>query len=44
MFQKPNNQNISSLKGYYAESTFVNDSTLKQELFAVGSEITVSSK
>ena len=44
MFQKPVEENVSSLKGYYAESTFTNSSTTKQELFAVGSEITVSSK
>ena len=44
MFQKSVEQNVSSLKGYYAESTFTNSSTIKQELFAVGSEITVSSK
>lgn len=39
-----NYTNISSLKGYYAEAEFSNNSTKKQELFAVGSEITVSSK
>ena len=44
MFRKPVEENVSSLKGYYAESTFTNSSTIKQELFAVGSEITVSSK
>ena len=44
MFQKPVEENVSSLKGYYAEATFTNNSTIKQELFAVGSEITVSSK
>ena len=36
--------NISSLKGYHAEVEFTNSSTSKQELFAVGSEITISSK
>ena len=38
--------NVSSLKGYYAEATFTTapNVTTKQELFAVGSEITVSSK
>ena len=44
MFRKPVEQNISSLKGYFAEATFTNSSTEKQELFAVGSEITISSK
>ena len=44
MFRKPVEQNVSSLKGYYAESTFTNNSTSKQELFAVGSEVTMSSK
>ena len=44
MFRKPVEENVSSLKGYYAESTFTNSSTAKQELFAVGSEITISSK
>ena len=44
MFQKSVEENISSLKGYYAESTFTNNSISKQELFAVGSEITMSSK
>lgn len=44
MFQKPNDQNVSGLKGYYAEVELTNDSTAKQELFAVGSEITISSK
>ena len=44
MFRKPVDENVSSLKGYYAESTFTNDSTEKQELFSVGSEITISSK
>lgn len=36
--------NVSSLKGYYAEVKMSNISTSKKELFAVGSEITVSSK
>ena len=44
MFQKPVEQNVSSLKGYHAEVKFVNTSGEKQELFAVGSEITISSK
>ena len=44
MFRKPVEENVSSLKGYYAEATFTNSSTAKQELFAVGSEVTMSSK
>ena len=36
--------NVSSLKGYYAEVSMTTDSTSKKELFAVGSEVTVSSK
>ena len=43
-FQKPVEENVSSLKGYYAEATFTNSFLTKQELFAIGSEITVSSK
>ena len=44
MFRKPVEENVSSLKGYYAEATFTNSSPTKQELFAVGSEVTMSSK
>ncbi len=47
MFLKPEYNgytNVSSLKGYYAEVKMSNISTSKQELFAVGSEVTVSSK
>ena len=47
MFRKPEHNgysNVSSLKGYYAETALTNDSTSKQELFSVGSEITISSK
>ena len=44
MFRKPVAENISSLKGYFAEVEFSNGETSKQELFAVGSEVTISSK
>ena len=47
MFRKPEHNeytNVSSLKGYHAEATFTNNSIEKQELFAVGSEVTISSK
>ena len=46
-FRKPthnNYTNTSSLKGYHAKVEFTNPSTSKQELFAVGSEVTMSSK
>ena len=36
--------NTSSLKGYHAEVEFTNNSASKQELFVVGSEVTISSK
>jgi hypothetical protein len=36
--------NVSSLKGYYAEVSMTTSSPSKQELFAVGSEVTISSK
>ena len=35
---------IGSLKGYYAEVQFRNDSTNKAELFSIGSEVFESSK
>ena len=47
IFRKPAHNdytNTSSLKGYHAEVEFTNSSTSKQELFAVGSEVTISSK
>lgn len=44
MFSKPNSFNTSGLKGYYAEVRLDNNSTEKVELFAVGSEISESSK
>ena len=44
MFSKNNKVNSSSLKGYYAELEFVNNSNKKIELFAVSSEISESSK
>ena len=36
--------NSSGLKGYYAEVELTNNSSVKQELFAIGSEVTMSSK
>ena len=44
MFAKDNCVNLSSLKGYYAEVKFVNDSKQKAELFSVAAEIQQSSK
>ena len=44
MFSKNTVINNSSLLGYYAEVKLLNESTKKAELFALGSEITQSSK
>ena len=44
MFSKSNNVNSASLKGYYAQVEFKNNSNKKAELFAVGSEFNESSK
>ena len=44
LFSKPIQVNESSLKGYYADVTFVNRSTKKAELFAVSADIALSSK
>lgn len=44
LFSKPIQVNESSIKGYYADVTFTNSSTKRVELFAVSSEITLSSK
>jgi len=44
LFSKPIQANESSLKGYYADVTFTNNSNKKAELFAVSSEIGLSSK
>jgi len=44
MFAKNHAINTSSLLGYYAETTFKNNSIDKAELFSVNSEITESSK
>jgi hypothetical protein len=43
-FAKDKQVNISGLLGYYASVNFVNNSTKKAELFAIGSEISESSK
>ena len=44
MFSKDKSVNNTSLLGYYAKVKLVNNSTEKAELFALGSEITASSK
>jgi hypothetical protein len=44
MFSKNKNANLTSLKGYYANARFENNSKEKAELFAVSSEIVESSK
>jgi len=43
-FAKDKKVNTSSPLGYYANVKFVNNSTSKVELFAVGSEVSESSK
>tara|TARA_R110000787_G_scaffold166778_4_gene279778 strand:+ start:10916 stop:11179 length:264 start_codon:yes stop_codon:yes gene_type:complete len=43
-FSKNISVNESSLKGYHADVTLENDSSVKAELFAVSSEVTISSK
>ena len=44
MFSKNNQANLNSLLGYYAETTFINDSPKKAELFAASTEFSESSK
>ena len=43
-FSKNVSTNESSLKGYYADVTLENNSSTKSDLFAVSSEVTISSK
>jgi hypothetical protein len=43
-FEKSPIVSIGSLKGYYANTQFRNDSTSKAELFSVGTEVFESSK
>ena len=44
LFSKDNRVNMASLLGYYAEVEMSNNSTIKAELFSVGSEAFESSK
>ena len=43
-FSKDNAVNLASLKGYYAEVKFVNNSTDQAELFNIGIGVDISSK
>ena len=43
-FSKDNAVNLASLKGYYAEVKFVNDSNERAELFSIGLQVEESSK
>ena len=43
-YEQPALVNVGSIKGYYAEIQFRNDSTTKAELFSIGSEVFESSK
>ena len=43
-FSKNNTANLTSVLGYYAETKFVNSSSIKSELYSVGSDYFVSSK
>ena len=44
LFAKNIHANESGLKGYYADVTFENSSNTKTELFAISSEVALSSK
>ena len=44
MFSKSNQANLSSLLGYYAETTLLNNSPYEAELFAISTEVSESSK
>ena len=44
LFSKDISVNESSLKGYYADVTIENSSNKKSELFAISSEVVLSSK
>lgn len=43
-FSKDNTVNLTSILGYYAEVKFVNSSSIKSELYSVGSDYFESSK
>jgi len=44
LFSKNNEANLSTVLGYYGEVKFKNSSTIKSELFSVGSDYFESSK
>jgi len=44
LFSKNNKINLSTVLGYYGEAKFRNSSTIKSELFAVSSDMFISSK
>jgi|21_taG_2_1085346.scaffolds.fasta_scaffold00246_7 hypothetical protein len=44
MFSKDNTVNIASVMGYYTEVQFVNNSTVKSEMFSVGSTVQYNSR
>jgi len=44
LFSKNNKANLSTVLGYYGEIKFKNSSTIKSELFSVGTDMFVSSK
>ena len=44
MFSKDNAVNMSSPLGYFGQAKFVNDSTIKGEIFATACDIEESSK
>ena len=43
-FSKDNSVNLASLKGYFAEVKFINDSIEKSELFSIAMQVEESSK
>ena len=43
-FSKANSVNLASLKGYFAEVKFINDSIEKSELFSIAMQVEESSK
>ena len=44
LFSKNNEANLSTVLGYYGEVKFKNSSTIKSELFSIGTDMFVSSK
>ena len=44
LFSKDNKVNLSTVLGYYGELKLKNDSTIKSELFSIGTDTFISSK